>query len=213
MLTTVAWDLGDGRLTYALEGAIFVTGAAVQWLRDGINVIDHAAETEPLALSVPDSGGVVVVPAFTGLGSPWWDPRARGTILGITRGTTRAHLARAVVESMVFQTRDVIDAMTFASGVPLASLRVDGGAAVMNLLCQLQSNQLNVEVMRPTVLETTAMGAAYLAGLAEGVWGSTKDIADAWRLDRTFVPQPTGTETADHERWLRGVDRSLNWQQ
>jgi glycerol kinase len=213
MLTTVAWDLGDGRLTYALEGAIFVTGAAVQWLRDGIKVIDHAAETEPLALSVPDAGGVVVVPAFTGLGSPWWDPRARGTILGITRGTTRAHLARAVVESMVFQTRDVIDAMTFASGVPLASLRVDGGAAVMDLLCQLQANQLNVNVMRPTVLETTAMGAAYLAGLAEGVWGSTKDIADAWRLDRAFEPQPTGTESTDHERWLRGVDRSLNWQQ
>ena len=157
MLTTVAWDLGDGRLTYALEGAIFVTGAAIQWLRDGINVIDHAAQTEPLALSVPDSGGVVVVPAFTGLGSPWWDPRARGAILGITRGTTRAHLARAVVESMVFQTRDVIDAMASASGVSLSSLRVDGGAAVMDLLCQLQSNHLNVEVKRPTVLETTAI--------------------------------------------------------
>ena len=213
MLTTVAWDLGDGQLTYALEGAIFVTGAAVQWLRDGINIIDHAKETEPLALSVTDSGGVVVVPAFTGLGSPWWDPRARGAILGITRGTTRAHLARAVVESMVFQTRDVIDAMTKASGVPLSSLRVDGGAAVMDLLCQLQANQLNVNVMRPTVLETTAMGAAYLAGLAEGVWNSTKDIADAWHLDRRFEPQPTGTETTDHTRWLRGVERSLNWQQ
>ena len=212
MLTTVAWDLGDGRLTYALEGAIFVTGAAIQWLRDGINVIDHAAQTEPLALSVPDSGGVVVVPAFTGLGSPWWDPRARGAILGITRGTTRAHLARAVVESMVFQTRDVIDAMASASGVSLSSLRVDGGAAVMDLLCQLQSNHLNVEVKRPTVLETTAMGAAYLAGLAEGVWDSTKDIADAWHLDRRFEPQPTGTEGADYERWLRGVQRSLNWQ-
>mgnify|MGYP003335834055 FL=1 len=212
MLTTVAWDLGDGRLTYALEGAIFVTGAAIQWLRDGINVIDHAAQTEPLALSVPDSGGVVVVPAFTGLGSPWWDPRARGAILGITRGTTRAHLARAVVESMVFQTRDVIDAMASASGISLSSLRVDGGAAVMDLLCQLQSNHLNVEVKRPTVLETTAMGAAYLAGLAEGVWDSTKDIADAWHLDRRFEPQPTGTEGADYERWLRGVQRSLNWQ-
>ena len=212
MLTTVAWDLGDGRLTYALEGAIFVTGAAIQWLRDGINVIDHAAQTEPLALSVPDSGGVVVVPAFTGLGSPWWDPRARGAILGITRGTTRAHLTRAVVESMVFQTRDVIDAMASASGVSLSSLRVDGGAAVMDLLCQLQSNHLNVEVKRPTVLETTAMGAAYLAGLAEGVWDSTKDIADAWHLDRRFEPQPTGTEGADYERWLRGVQRSLNWQ-
>ena len=213
MLTTVAWDLGEGHLTYALEGAIFVTGAAVQWLRDGVNIIDHAKETEPLALSVTDTGGVVVVPAFTGLGSPWWDPRARGTILGITRGTTRAHLARAVVESMVFQTRDVIDAMTRASGVPLSSLRVDGGAAVMDLLCQLQSNQLGVEVMRPTVLETTAMGAAYLAGLAEGVWGSTKDIANDWRLDRRFEPQPTGSEATDHARWLRGVERSLNWQQ
>ena len=213
MLTTVAWDLGTGALTYALEGAIFVTGAAVQWLRDGINVIDHAAETEPLAASVTDSGGVVVVPAFTGLGSPWWDPRARGAILGITRGTTRAHLARAVVESMVFQTRDVIDAMTRASGVPVRNLRVDGGAAVMNLMCQLQANQLGVPVSRPTVLETTAMGAAYLAGLATGVWGSTNDIVDAWTLDRTFSPQPTGTEGADHARWLRGVERSFNWQQ
>ena len=212
MLTTVAWDLGTGSLTYALEGAIFVTGAAVQWLRDGINVIDHAAETEPLASSVTDSGGVVVVPAFTGLGSPWWDPRARGAILGITRGTTRAHLARAVVESMVFQTRDVVDAMTKASGVAVRNLRVDGGAAVMNLMCQLQANQLGVPVSRPTVLETTAMGAAYLAGLATGVWGSTDDIVEAWTLDRTFVPQPTGTEDADHARWLRGVERSLNWQ-
>ena len=213
MLTTVAWDLGTGSLTYALEGAIFVTGAAVQWLRDGINVIDHAAETEPLAASVTDTGGVVVVPAFTGLGSPWWDPRARGAILGITRGTTRAHLARAVVESMVFQTRDVIDAMTKASGVPVRNLRVDGGAAVMNLMCQLQANHLSVPVSRPTVLETTAMGAAYLAGLATGVWGSTNDIVDAWTLDRTFTPQPTGTEDADHARWLRGVERSFNWQQ
>ena len=213
MLTTVAWDLGDGQLTYALEGAIFVTGAAVQWLRDGINVIDEAKETEPLALSVTDAGGVVVVPAFTGLGSPWWDPRARGTILGITRGTTRAHIARAVVESMAFQTRDVIEAMTAASGVALSSLRVDGGAAVMDLLCQVQSNQLGVSVMRPTVLETTALGAAYLAGLAEGVWGSTRDISEAWRLDRRFDPQPTGTESTDHARWLRGVERSLNWQQ
>ena len=212
MLTTVAWDLGTGSLTYALEGAIFVTGAAVQWLRDGINVIDHAAETEPLASSVPDTGGVVVVPAFTGLGSPWWDPRARGAILGISRGTTRAHLARAVVESMVFQTRDVIDAMTKASGVAVRNLRVDGGAAVMNLMCQLQANQLGVSVSRPTVLETTAMGAAYLAGLATGVWASTDDIVEAWTLDRTFEPQPTGTETADHARWLRGVERSLNWQ-
>ena len=212
LLTTVAWRVG-GRTEYALEGSIFVSGAAIQWLRDGINVIDHAAQTEPLALSVPDSGGVVVVPAFTGLGSPWWDPYARGAIFGITRGTSRAHLARATVESMVYQTRDVVDAMTRASGIAIRDLRVDGGAAVMNLMLQLQSDQLGVDVLRPTELETTAMGAAYLAGLAEGVWGSTNDITAAWHLDRRFEPRPTGTEESDHVRWRRGVERSLNWQQ
>jgi len=212
MLTTVAWQIGDGPATYALEGAIFVTGAAIQWLRDGINIIDAASEVGPLAESVPDTGGVVVVPAFTGLGSPWWDPYARGAILGITRGTTRAHIARAVVESIVFQTRDVVDAMTWASGVTIRDLRVDGGAAVMNLMLQLQADQLAVDVLRPTELETTAMGAAYLAGLAEGVWGSTDDIAARWALDRRFSPGVSRRDDS-YAQWLRAIERSRGWVQ
>ena len=219
MLTTVAWQLGNEPAVYALEGAIFVTGAAVQWLRDGLDIISAASELGPLAETVADTGGVVLVPAFTGLGSPWWDPYARGAILGITRGTTRAHIARAVVESMVFQTRDVIDAMTRASGVAIRDLRVDGGAAVMNLMLQMQADQLDVDVLRPTELETTAMGAAYLAGLAEGVWGSTDDIAARWVLERRFTPSArsdTGNSTAAdrdkaHALWLRGVERSRSW--
>ena len=210
MLTTVAWKLGAGPAVYALEGAIFVTGAAVQWLRDGLNIIDESREIGPLAETVPDAGGVVVVPAFAGLGSPWWDPYARGAIFGITRGTRRAHIARAVVESMVFQTRDVIDAMTRASGVPIRDLRVDGGAAVMNLMLQMQSDQLGVDVVRPTELETTAIGAAYLAGLAEGVWGSTDEIASRWALERRFSPRNADRDAA-HAQWLRAVERSRDW--
>jgi glycerol kinase len=215
MLTTVAWQLGNEPAVYALEGAIFVTGAAVQWLRDGLDIISAASELGPLAETVADTGGVVLVPAFAGLGSPWWDPYARGAILGITRGTTRAHIARAVVESMVFQTRDVIDAMSHASGVAIRDLRVDGGAAVMNLMLQMQADQLGVDVLRPTELETTAMGAAYLAGLAEGVWGSTDDITSRWVLERRFVPSNGNSTAADrdkaHALWLRGVERSRNW--
>jgi len=211
MLTTVAWNLGTGQTTYALEGAIFVTGSAIQWLRDGINIIDHAAQIGPLAESVPNTGGVVVVPAFTGLGSPWWDPYARGAILGITRGTTSAHIARAVVESIAFQTRDVVDAMSTAAGVTVTDMRVDGGAAVMDMLLQLQANQLGVNVMRPRELETTAMGAAFLAGLAEGVWPSLQSVTDAWQLEHQFVPAQTGTETTDYELWKRAVERSLQW--
>ncbi len=209
ILTTLACDLGgvDGNVspTYALEGAIFVTGSAIQWLRDGLNIIDNAAEIGPLAQSVADSGGVVVVPAFTGLGSPWWDPYARGTILGITRGTTRSHIARAVIESIVFQTRDVVEAMSLASGTRIKDLRVDGGAAVMDFMMQLQADQLGVSVLRPSELETTAMGAAYLAGLAEGVWPSLSAVTSAWKLDKAFEPiaQPTG-----YDQWLRAVDRS-----
>jgi glycerol kinase len=211
LLTTVAWQIGE-TCTYALEGAIFVTGAAVQWLRDGLGVISDAAETGPLAESVPDSGGVVVVPAFTGLGSPYWDPYARGTVLGLTRGTGRAHLARAVVEAMVWQTRDVVDAMTAASGVPIAELRVDGGAAVMDLLCQLQADALGVTVRRPEVRETTALGAAYLAGIAAGVWASAEDAASAWREDAAF--EPAGHADAverEYARWHRGVERARGW--
>lgn len=209
MLTTVAWDLGKGETTYALEGAIFVTGAAVQWLRDGLGIITSSNEVGELAASVPDSGGVFVVPAFTGLGSPWWDPYARGTIVGITRGTTRAHIARAVIDAMVFQTRDAIDAMTTAGGVSLNELRVDGGASVMDSMLQHQANELGVPVLRPTDHETTALGAAYLAGLAEGVWSSTHEIASMWQLDKKFTPEATD---ASHTQWLRAVERSRDWE-
>lgn len=215
LLTTVAWVLADGKPTYALEGSIFVTGAAIQWLRDGINIIDHASEIGSLAASVPDSGGVVVVPAFTGLGSPWWDPFARGTILGITRGTTRAHIARAVVESIALQSRDVVAAMTQASGVAIRDLRVDGGAAVMDLLLQLQADLLGVNVLRPRELEATAMGAAYLAGLAENVWPSLDAITESWQLETEFPPTgdlpAVDAQNAGHPDWARGVERSRNW--
>jgi len=211
MLTTVAWDLGSGKPTYALEGSIFVTGSAIQWLRDGLNIIDNAAQVGPLAASVADSGGIVVVPAFTGLGSPWWDPFARGIICGITRGTTRAHIARAVVQSMAFQTRDVVEAMVKATGVPVTDMRVDGGAAVMDIMLQMQADQLGVTVVRPKDLETTALGAAYLAGLAEGVWPTLQSINDSWQLDRTFTPEPSAAAASDYSQWSRAVQRSLNW--
>ncbi|MFW2335407.1 glycerol kinase GlpK [Ilumatobacter sp.] len=212
MLTTIAWELGDGTVAYALEGAIFVTGAAIQWLRDGINIIDDASETGPLAQSVPDTGGVMVVPAFTGLGSPWWDPYARGTIVGITRGTTRAHIVRAVVESMTYQTRDVVDAMVAASGTPIVDLRVDGGASVMDFMLQMQADQLGVTVERPADQETTALGAAFLAGLAEGVWPDLDAIQATWQLDATFEPVADRTAADQgHQQWLRAVERSRNW--
>ena len=207
MLTTVAWDIGGGPV-YALEGSIFVTGAAVQWLRDGLGIIPESSAVGPLAASVPDTGGVYVVPAFTGLGSPWWDPHARGTIVGITRGTTKAHIARAVVEAMVFQTRDAIDAMTSAGGVTLAELRVDGGASVMDMMLQHQADELGVPVLRPVDHETTALGAAYLAGIAEGVWESAEDVQRMWRLDARFEP---GEPSGRHATWRRAVERSLAW--
>ena len=215
LLTTVAWSLGAvdaGSTTYALEGAIFSTGSTVQWLRDGLGIIDDAAETGPLAESVPDTGGVVLVPAFTGMGSPWWDPYARGTIVGITRGTTRAHLARAAVEAMVFQTRDVVEAMASASGREVKALRADGGASVMPLLLQLQADQLGVPVSRPESQETTALGAAYLAGLAEDVWSSPDEVTANWRLD--VEKEPAGDAAAADEAyatWRRAVERSLGW--
>jgi glycerol kinase len=215
LLSTVAWQLdgaGGPTTTYAMEGAIFVTGAAVQWLRDGINVIEQAAETGPLAESVPDSGGVVFVPAFTGLGSPYWDPYARGTILGLSRGTGRAHLARAVVESMAYQTRDVVDAVTASAGVELAELRVDGGASVMDLLCQFQADLLGVPVRRPAVQETTALGAAYLAGIAEGVWDGPQAAAAAWTEEASFTPSmPPELVDLALATWHRAVERSRDW--
>ncbi len=211
LLTTVAWTIGD-EITYALEGAIFVTGAAVQWLRDGLGVIADAAELGPLAESVPDSGGVAFVPAFTGLGSPWWDPYARGTVLGLSRGTGRAHLARAVVDAMVWQTYDVVEAMTEASGRAVSELRADGGASVMDLLCQSQADVLDVTVRRPSVPETTALGAAYLAGIAEGVWSSPRDAAAAWHADATFEPSaPKEQVDAARRQWRRAVERARAW--
>jgi glycerol kinase len=211
LLTTIAWSLG-GDVSYAMEGAIFVTGAAVQWLRDGLEILSSASETEPLALSVPDTGGVCVVPAFTGLGSPWWDPYARGTIVGITRGTTRAHITRAVVESMALQTADVIDAVLRASGVTPTEMRVDGGASVMNLLCQLQADLLDIPVRRAAIQETTALGAAFLAGLAEGVWDSPAAVNATWSADASFTP---GMSDDDRTRrlaeWRRAVERSRDW--
>jgi len=212
LLTTVAWMAPDGTLTYALEGAVFVTGAAVQWLRDGLQVIGGAAEIESLARQVPDSGGVVFVPALTGLGAPYWDPTARGTLLGITRGTTRAHLARATLDAIAFEVRDVVDAMTSEAGVSLPSLQVDGGASANDLLCQLQADQLGVPVQRPQVLETTALGAAFLAGLGTGVWDSTDELAATWRLDRQFEPTPGMRGDGTHVRWLRAVERSKGWE-
>jgi glycerol kinase len=212
MLTTVAWTLADGSTAYALEGAIFVTGAAVQWLRDGLGLIDRADEVGPLAATVPDNGGVYLVPAFAGLGSPWWDPYARGTIVGITRGTSRAHLARAVVEAMAYQTRDVIEAMVRASGTPLSELRVDGGASAMDTMLQLQADHLGVTVKRPTDHETTALGAAYLAGLAEGAF-DLAGVAARWELDATFDPAgDRGALDASYAQWLRAVERSRSWE-
>jgi glycerol kinase len=212
MLTTVAWQLADRSVAYALEGAIFVTGAAIQWLRDGLGVIETAADIGPLAASAADNGGVYLVPAFVGLGSPWWDPYARGTIVGITRGSTKAHLARAVVEAMAYQTRDVVTAMASASGTTPGALRVDGGASVMDILLQMQSDQLGVRVERPVDQETTALGAAYLAGLAEGVWPSLTAFGERWAVEATFDPAPDRL-LADlgHAQWLRAVERSRAW--
>ena len=213
LLTTVGWQLrDDGPATYAYEGAIFVTGAAIQWLRDGLAIIREAAEIGPLAASIDDTDGVFLVPAFTGLGSPYWDPYARGTIIGITRGTTKAHLARAVVEAMAYQTRDVVDAMSRASGREVRALRADGGASVMDLLLQLQADQLQVPVARPIVQETTALGAAYLAGLAEGMWSSLDELVDYWQLDAEFAPSmPAADADAKYGQWQRAVERSREW--
>jgi glycerol kinase len=215
LLSTIAWTLDTPNgleTTYAYEGAIFATGAAIQWLRDGLGIIDDAAETGPLAASVSSTGGVVFVPALTGLGAPYWDPRARGTILGLTRGTGRAEIVRATVESMAYQSRDVVDAMAAAAGTPLTELRVDGGASVMDVLLQFQADQLGVPVIRASVAETTALGAAYLAGIAEGVWDGTHDVAANWSADRTFSPASDRTAAdTSYAQWTRAVERSRHW--
>ena len=213
LVTTIAWDLGahgSGPI-YALEGSTFVSGAAIQWLRDNLGVIARSDELGPLAESVPDSGGVSVVPAFTGRGSPWWYPGARGTVLGLTRGAGRAQFARAVVESIAFSTRAMLEAMSDAASAP-SVLRVDGGAAAMDVLLQLQSDQLGIPVARPRSIESTALGAAMLAGLAEGVWGSTDELAALWRLDAEFAPEADrALADAAYETWLRTVERARGW--
>ena len=208
LLTTVGWRI-NGRTTYCLEGSVFVAGAAVQWLRDGLGLIRQASETAELAASVADNGGVYFVPAFVGLGAPYWDANARGVIAGLTRGTTKAHLARAALEAMAYQTADVLDAMRQDSGVALQSLRVDGGATSNDWLMQFQSDVLGVAVRRPIVQETTALGAAYLAGLATGVWADLNDVAKNWQLQREFTPvMPEPQRESVLKQWRRAVARS-----
>lgn len=211
LLTTVAWDLGDGPV-YALEGSIFATGAAVGWLTGILDGAADPAAVETLARSVDDSGGVIVVPALAGLGSPWWDPTARGAIMGLTFATQPAHIARATIESMALQTRDVIEAMIDGAGRDIAELRIDGGAASNDLLCAIQADQIGVAVSRPVVTEVTALGAAMLAGLAEGVWPSPAEAASLWQLDRRFEPDQ-GRADADelHGRWREALGRTLQW--
>ncbi|MGB4371288.1 MAG: glycerol kinase GlpK [Dethiobacteria bacterium] len=211
LLTTVAWGV-DGVVDYALEGSIFITGAAMQWLGDGLKIINHVSETGPLASEVDNNGGVYLVPAFVGLGAPYWDPYARGLLIGITRGTTRAHLARAVVEAMAYQTRDVLEIMRREAGIPLGELRVDGGASVMDLLLQFQADIAGTVVRRSATLDTTALGAAYLAGLAVGVWPDRAALAEQWREEAVFRPQMDTTESdALYRNWLRAVERARGW--
>ncbi len=209
LLTTVAWKLATGELRYALEGSAFVAGAAVQWLRDGLQFFSTATEIEALALSVPDSGGVIVVPAFAGLGAPHWRPAARGTISGLTRGTTRAHIARATLEGIALQNVDILRAMQRDASRPLTMLKVDGGAAANNLLMQFQSDVLGVEIVRPALVETTALGAAFLAGLGTGVWKDQDDVRKTWREERRFKPTTDRTAVTAHlARWDAAVARA-----
>jgi glycerol kinase len=212
LLTSIAWQL-DGRVTYMLEGAIFVTGAAVQWLRDQLGVIDDAAETEALAAELPDGNeGVYLVPAFAGLGAPHWDQYARGTIVGLTRGSGRGHLARAALEAMAYQTVDVARLMERESNQELQQLRVDGGAAQNDLLCQFQADVLGVDVLRPRMAETTVLGAAFLAGLGAGVWASTDELVEVWQLDQRFSPaMDSSTRQPLLDGWRQAVDRSRGW--
>jgi len=213
LLTTVGWGL-RGQVTYCLEGSVFIAGAAIQWLRDGLGLIRTSPEIDVLAGRVPDTGGVYFVPAFVGLGAPYWDPYARGTILGITRGTTAAHLARATLESMAFQSLDLLEAMRKDAQVELAALKVDGGASVSDLLMQFQADLLGIPVQRPMVAETTALGAAYLAGLAVGYWGDLDHIAKNWALQRQFDPGiPSGRRQQLYHGWQRAVERALRWEE
>jgi glycerol kinase len=212
LLTTVAWEIDEQPLQYALEGSVFIAGAAVQWLRDGIGIIDSAEATEAMSRSVPDNGGVYFVPAFVGLGAPYWDQYARGTIIGLTRGSSREHIARAALESIAYQTFEVLDAMRTDSGIELSELRVDGGAARNDFLMQFQADILGIPVVRPANTETTAAGAAYLAGLAVDFWSSTEELNSLWRRERVFEPQMTATERDRLlDGWRRAVGRASNW--
>jgi glycerol kinase len=211
LLTTIAWRM-RGRTTYALEGAVFIAGAAVQWLRDGLGIIAAAAETEALARSVPDTGGVYFVPAFVGLGAPYWDQHARGAIVGLTRGTTRAHLARAALEAIAYQSRDVLDAMAADAKATLGDLRVDGGAVANDFLCQFQADALGAAVLRPAVIETTSLGAAYLAGLGSGLWRSLATVAERHAIERRFTPSMDAAARAEgYAGWRRAVERARGW--
>jgi glycerol kinase len=211
LLTTLAWRI-EGRTTYALEGAVFIAGAAVQWLRDGLGIIATAGETEVLARSVGDTGGVYFVPAFVGLGAPYWDQRARGIIVGLTRGTTRAHLARAALEAIAYQSRDVLDAMAADAKASLGEVKVDGGAIANDFLCQFQADVLDATVARPAVIETTALGAAYLAGLGSGLWRSLDAVAERHAIDRHFTPSMDALARAEgYAGWRRAVERARGW--
>jgi glycerol kinase len=212
LVTTVAWQIG-GRTEYALEGSVFIGGAVVQWIRDGLGLIRTAAEIEPLAASVSDNGGVYLVPAFAGLGAPHWDPYARGTIVGITRGTSSGHIARAALESIAYQVADLLDAMAADAGIPLKELRVDGGAATNNMLMQFQADLLGVPVVRPAVTETTALGAAYLAGLAVAYWKSVDEVSGQWKVDQRFEPtMPRAAVNTLRARWSEALERSKGWE-
>ena len=213
LLTTIAWGM-NGRVEYALEGSIFIAGAAIQWLRDGLKLIETAADSEYFAGKVQDTGGVYVIPAFVGLGAPYWNMKARGAIFGLTRGSSKAHLIRATLDSLAYQTKDVLGAMEKASGISLRSLKVDGGATANNLLMQFQSDLLGVPVDRPQVTETTALGAAYLAGLATGVWQDRQDLVKYWQLDRRFLPDMAEAErTRLYRGWQKAVERTLDWEE
>ena len=213
LLTTIAWGI-EGKVEYALEGSIFVAGSAVQWLRDGLKAIEAAQDSEYYAGKVADAEGVYVVPAFVGLGAPYWDMKARGAILGLTRGTTKGHIIRATLDSMAYQTKDVLGAMEADSGIKLQALKVDGGAVANNLLMQFQSDILGVPVDRPVVTETTALGAAYLAGLAVGVWANKEDLIQNWQLNRRFEPTMGADERAKlYAGWQKAVKRSMDWEE
>jgi glycerol kinase len=210
LISTIAWGL-EGGVEYALEGSVFIAGAAVQWLRDGLKIIDTAADSEFYAAKVPDSGGVVVVPAFAGLGAPYWDMYARGAIFGLTRGTEKSHLVRATLESLAYQTKDVLEAMQNDDGLPLSAVRVDGGASANNLLMQFQADLLGVEVQRPDTIETTARGAAFLAGIGAGVW-TRAQTAELWQMEQAFVPEMPLAETQKlYRNWQEAVRRTMGW--